>query len=87
MQNTTVMQDLPASIQPKRDRNIAPVGMPDVVRTLSMDAMTTWTMLCVPPLTILKNDLITDDLGVNYIVESSYPTPMGTACAMRIATP
>ena len=79
---------LPATIQPKRDRNLTPMNYPTSVSTESADSMGTWKIILFrkfPP--TLKNDILTDDRGIKYIVETVYPTPMGLYLEARITQP
>lgn len=78
---------VPATIQPKRDRNVTPQNYPGAVSTESADSMTTWKILLNAPLSVLKGDIATDDLGVKYVVEISYPNPFGVYLEARITTP
>ena len=79
---------LKATIQPKRDRNLTPMNYPGSVSTESADSMTTWKIILfrMKP-AVKKNDIITDDAGVKYIVEVVYPTAMGLYMEGRITQP
>lgn len=80
--------NIPATIQPKRDRNVSPQNLPVAVPTESADSMTTWKIFVRSlPQAALKGDMATSDLGVRYIVEVMYPNPYGIYIEARIALP
>ena len=85
---TNYATSIPATIQPKRDRNVSPQNLPGAVPTESADSMTTWKIFVRSlPQHALKGDMATDDAGVRYIVEVMYPNPYGVYIEARIALP
>jgi len=86
---TTIVSDIPASIQLKRNRSSTTILSPG--HTNADDSMPTWKIFTQPGRlangTIHKGDEIVDDLNISYIVEGPYWNSLGYSLEARVYTP
>ena len=83
---TTIASGVPAAIQPKRIRVPAPIAYPSPTNTDG--AMSEWRILIPNPApSVLKADMVTDDLGNQYEIVTAYPNGLGMQCDARIYAP
>lgn len=84
---TAIITNMTCSINPGRDRHVPSAGQPSGIPTLSTNEMTSWTLLCRPPVRIMKGDTVVDDLGRQYIVGPVDETAFGAQIILTTVSP
>ena len=84
---TAIITAMSCTIQPGRVRHLGSSADPAGVASASTDDMSAWKMQCAPPVRILRNDTIVDDIGRDFIVSTVYETAYGSDLTMRPVAP